>query len=156
MGTRCTVLIESDGTRISDATYTAQLYHHWDGNPEHMLGLFQQAYSAALRDALEDAGLGAQANRAAAFIVATHPHGFDIEPVEFEHGDLSFAYVVRMDAPRICDTPHGPPLWTVEVWSDDPRMTGASKIGEIKYTPKARPKASNPEIRRALRAVEAA
>ncbi len=95
MSTRCQVQVV--GVGINPDKFT--LYHHCDGYPTHMLQLIASAEG--------DSWKHARAGKAAAFIIASEPGGFEPEQDHELHGDIEYYYRVTVG--------NGP--WTIEIFS---------------------------------------
>jgi len=106
MSTRCQVHVVCEGVGWTEA---CTLYHHFDGYPSNIVPLIAKAF--------ELSGKGWEAGRAgkaASFLCAADPGGFEPEEGHELHGDIEFYYVVHL-----VNKHHGcvgdKPAWEVEV-----------------------------------------
>ena len=112
MSTRCQVKVVAGGwcAGHEDATFT--LYHHCDGYPSNMLPLMASAY--------ENDWQHERPGKAASFLCAVDPGGFEPEQGHELHGDIEWYYILHVTAKA----------WEVEVWECDIHATGPVTLKE--------------------------
>jgi len=98
MSTRCQVKVVAGGFAGGHEDKAITLYHHCDGYPNNMLPLMASAY--------ENDWQHERPGKAAAFLCAVDPGGFEPEEDHELHGDIEWYYVVYVTAD----------LWEVEVF----------------------------------------
>lgn len=102
MGTRCQVQVcGSDGDKVT-------LYHHFDGYPTNMLPLFQRAF-----DMTGGGWSAARGGKAASFLCAADPGGFEPEEGHKLHGDIEWYYRIHAKGEMHAGAK---PVWEVEVF----------------------------------------
>ena len=107
MSTRCQVqVIDEEENKIT-------LYHHCDGYMENMVPLMRKGFEESSRDWK----IG-RAGKAAAFLCAADPGGFDIEEGHDLHSDIEYLYRFYCITKQTGSTDH--PKWEIEVWVPKP------------------------------------
>lgn len=103
MSTRCQVKVEGTNFEPGEAL---TLYHHCDGYPSNMVPLLAGAYGKDWQHG--------RVGKAAAYIIATDPGGFEPEAGHALHGDIEWYYVIK-----IASEGHTKdiPLWNLTVYS---------------------------------------
>jgi len=105
MSTRCQVKVVGEGLPWQAESVT--LYHHSDGYPSYMLPLIREGYQQVLKknkEAKESFGYtrdvylweGGRPGKAAAFLCAADPGGFEPEASHDLHSDIEWYYVVTV------------------------------------------------------------
>src|SRR5258705_11745476 len=102
MSTRCQVEVKASG--LPWEAETVVLYHHCDGYPTGMLPIIEAAYTLATTPGKHSINYAWQAGRpgkAAAYLCASDPSGFDVESSTDLHSDIEWFYSIE------CQTPNG-------------------------------------------------
>lgn len=131
MGTRCQTVIT--GTGYSN-DLLVNLYHHWDGYPENMIGLFKKAYGKWLNN--RPKGTGGRPEHVAPFIVASDPAGFEFhskfeawkandvksvdELIQFQ-GDIEYLYMIHVNGD----------VWSITVYQPSPDFWNRPKLSNM-------------------------
>ena len=103
MSTRCQVRVKSEGLSWKEERW---LYHHWDGYPENMIPIINEAqkviynnYIAKQRDPETNKSMGdhniymnGRAGKVSSFLCAVDPVGFEPEDDGDLHGDIEYLY----------------------------------------------------------------
>ena len=98
MSTRCQVRVVADGFAGGHEDKAITLYHHCDGYPTNMLPLMLSAFAP---DWMHE-----RPGKAAAYLCAVDPGGFEPEEGHELHGDIEWYYVLHVTAE----------LWAVQVF----------------------------------------
>lgn len=112
MGTRCQVEVHGPEESLF-------LYHHWDGYPENMVKLFNEAYVLAVGpvggDLLRhEAWRAGRVGKIASFLCASDPGAFEPEDHKELHNDIEWFYRINPTIRGFVDSPA--PQWELEVW----------------------------------------
>lgn len=122
MSTRCQVRIETEGLSWKEERW---LYHHWDGYPENMIPIINQAQSVVSNnfismkrdpDTIKSyAYMNGRAGKVSSFLCAVDPVGFEPEDVGDLHGDIEYLY--KLYLVNKSDESYGiiSPVWEMEV-----------------------------------------
>jgi len=99
MSTRCQVRIQTEGLSWKEERW---LYHHWDGYPENMIPIINQArevifnnFTSKQRDPdtiKHYAYMNGRAGKVSSFLCTVDPVGFEPEDVGDLHGDIEYLY----------------------------------------------------------------
>jgi len=135
MGTRCQTVIT--GTGYSNDLFV-NLYHHWDGYPSNMMGLFEKAYRSWLKT--KPNGTGNRPEHVAAFVVASDPAGFEFHSkleawknpnvtninglIELQ-GDIEYLYMIHVDGD----------VWTITVYRASMGFWNESTLSNMTESP---------------------
>jgi len=121
MSTRCQVRIETEGLSWKEERW---LYHHWDGYPENMIPIINQArevifnnFTSKQRDPetiKHYAYMNGRAGKVSSFLCTVDPVGFEPEDVGDLHGDIEYLY--KLFLVNKGDGSFGSePIWEMEV-----------------------------------------
>lgn len=86
MSTRCQVKVKE--YKVDDDKEAFTLYHHCDGYPSAMVPLLAAAYQPEWKHG--------RIGKAAAFILAEDPDGYEMEQGHELHGDIEWYYVLEI------------------------------------------------------------
>lgn len=102
MSTRCqTKIVGTDFEKHEAIT----LYHHCDGYPSNMVPLLASAYAPDWEHG--------RVGKAAAYVIATDPGGFEPESSHALHGDIEWYYVLSISSQgHVADVPK----WNLTVY----------------------------------------
>lgn len=88
MSTRCQVKVKELGVEDDSEAFT--LYHHCDGYPSAMIPLLAGAYQPEWKHG--------RIGKAAAFVLAEDPDGYEMEQGHELHGDIEWYYVLEIQS----------------------------------------------------------
>jgi hypothetical protein len=86
MSTRCQVKVKEFGVENDSEAFT--LYHHCDGYPSAMVPLIAGAYQPDWKHG--------RIGKAAAYVLAEDPDGYEMEQGHELHGDIEWYYVLEI------------------------------------------------------------